>query len=104
MKKVFFFIFFVVPMFFASAQTFKGKILSKINNEPIEGAHIYLEKTKGGSISNKKGKFSIKVFEKDIVHFSHIAYETTSLVYHKNVNSIIYLDPVIEKINEVRFL
>jgi len=104
MNKVFFFIVCIFPMFLASGQTFKGKVLSAINNEPIAGVHIYLQKSKGGAISNKKGSFSLKVSEEDIVYFSHVAYEITSLVYHKNVNSIIYLNPVIQKINEVSLL
>ena len=108
MKKVVFFIILVIMTSFSFAQTFKGTLLDKNKKTPIEGAHVYLQNSKGGALSNEKGKFILTlpttIAESDTIYFSHIGYKTTTLAYAENIKNRIYLLANIEEIDEVSLL
>lgn len=84
MKKTLLFIVLIITTSFSFAQTFKGTLLDKKPKTPIEGAHVYLQNSKGGALTNEKGKFILTlpntIAENDTIYFSHIGYKPTTLV------------------------
>lgn len=85
------------------AQTvFSGKIVDE-NNEPIPFAHIRIEKTNLGTISNEKGLFKLirdKQIENNEIVISTIGYKTKKLQLKKG-HHIINLIPEIIQLKEV---
>ena len=63
----------IQSVFSQNTKVLRGIILDA-DSAPIEQVHIYNETTKKGTISNKKGQFSISVNERDWLHISNIQY------------------------------
>lgn len=73
-------LFFLFITFCSVAQNFTGKVLEQKSNDPLAGVNIYLNKTKEGGTTNKKGVYKLKfrsnINDRDTLLFSHIGYKT----------------------------
>jgi hypothetical protein len=49
---------FLFPLFFVS-QTFKGRVIDKMTQEPIETMAVYFDNTKIGTTIKENGEFAI---------------------------------------------
>ncbi|KAF2331908.1 Kelch repeat-containing protein [Flavobacterium daemonense] len=98
-------VFLLLPLI-SIAQNQKGIVLT-MNNEPLEDVNIFAKNSKTGTITNKKGEFSLTSFSKlkadEVLEFSHIGYKTEqySLEYLIKNKFKIYLEESIQKLSEV---
>ena len=96
-------------IYFSYAQTIKGVVLDAKTEQPIVGAHVYFNNTNNAALTNKKGKFKLKLpikkLKNNTIHFSHIGYKNKELIYYKNEKnySIHLLDENL-KLEEVKLL
>ncbi len=88
-KPIFFLLVWAFPVFLFSQSEglFKGKIIDE-NKKGIEGANVSVEGIQGGTISDKRGEFSLDVpAEKEItISITHLSYESKQykLFFKKN--------------------
>ena len=62
MKLKFLLLFFFIVLKAFSQATYESKgTITDTNNKPIEYAHLYLEGSKMGTVTNENGKFSLKI-------------------------------------------
>lgn len=84
--------------------TLNGTIKDSSTGEVLIGATIYIEETKGGSITNQYGFYSISLpAGKYQVVFAYLGYQTRKEEVHLDVNSMfnIGLEPLSETIDEI---
>lgn len=77
MNKLFFVLFFLTPIFL-NAQSFKGRVVDKKNNQPLAFVNIGVINKDIGTVSDENGNFSIdlsKSSENDTIRFSMIGYK-----------------------------
>lgn len=103
MKKLLYII--VLLPFITNAQTVSGIVKSQETNLPIEDTNIYLLRTHIGTLTNKKGEFSLnnKINPNDTLQVSHIGFITTKIAITdlKKSNYIISLEEDIETLKNV---
>ena len=58
-----------------------GLIVSKAHQEPVPFAHIRINTSRRGAISNVDGFYSIPVVEGDTIYFSSLGFRTSSLIF-----------------------
>lgn len=89
------------------AQDISGIIVSEKDNIPIENTNVFALSSKTGTITDKTGKFSLKLLSKfkddEILEFSHLGYATKklSISYLKNHNYKIILEEDIQNLSGV---
>jgi hypothetical protein len=94
----------LLPLF-AYAQTFKGSILDKKSNIPIQDANITLNQMDASGRSDEKGKFNLKISgkfkENDTLYISHIGYNSKKISLHelKKSDYLIFLDEKTENLD-----
>jgi TonB-linked SusC/RagA family outer membrane protein len=95
-------IFLITATGFAVAQNgeFKGKVVSKSDNEPLTGATIVVAGTNRGTVTNDKGEFSISVSANEELIVSFIGFETQKVKPFQN-SSVITLVENASQLNEV---
>ncbi|WP_431244335.1 Kelch repeat-containing protein [Flavobacterium sp. P21] len=107
MKKLLFLLL-IFPLI-STAQTQRGFVFSS-TNEPLEDVNIFAVSSKTGTITNKKGEFSLASFSNlkadEIIEFSHIGYKTAqySFRYLTEHKFKIYLEESIQNLSEVAIL
>lgn len=76
-KGFLYFTFFFCSINFTSAQIYlQGIVLDSLSGQPLEGASIYFNGSQSGTISNKKGKFTLKLpSEPQQLIFSAVGYK-----------------------------
>ena len=95
MRKILLFLFFLNSSFFIFSQeneelkndtipqieavTLKGKIISIIDNKPLQSAHIINLNSVHGTITNTKGQFEIPAKVNDTIFVSYIGYQSVKL-------------------------
>ena len=89
-----------------SAQTFSGKVIDSLTNQPIEYANITLLNRDYETYSNSFGSFSIDVNEKDeILLISSVGYKNKTIAlkdYREDKNTInVYLAEDVDLLDEV---
>jgi hypothetical protein len=105
-SKIFIFIL-ALSTFTSFGQKISGKVLDNKNNLPIKNVNVYLNKTKEGTTTNKKGEFKLKfkslAKQTDTITFSIIGYTSKSFTLNelKVNNNTIHLSKKIEVLNEV---
>ena len=91
--------------FITNAQTVSGIVKSQATNLPVEDTNIYLLRTHIGTLTNKKGEFSLnnKINPNDTLQVSHIGYITTKIAITdlKKLNYIISLEEDVETLKNV---
>ncbi len=88
----------VVSITFAQLTSFKGKVVTKQTNEPIENVTVK-SKINNYTITNKLGEFKLEAKSSSKVTFSHVGYKSKT-VYIKN-NMVIALQPAQIELNEI---
>ncbi|MBZ9731378.1 carboxypeptidase-like regulatory domain-containing protein [Salegentibacter sp. JZCK2] len=86
---------------------YKGKVLNSENEDVIMNAHLSVNQTNISTVTNSEGKFSLKVpkgTSPATVNISYLGYQSKNLLlsYFKPQGTIIYLDPVVEELSEVK--
>ncbi|MHC0446238.1 Kelch repeat-containing protein [Flavobacterium sp. 3-218] len=103
MKKLLF-IAILLPLI-ANAQTISGIVKSQNSNLPVEDANIYALNTQIGTLTNKKGEFSLnnKIKPNDTLQVSHIGYITAKIAVTDFIKSnyIVSLEEDIETLKNV---
>ncbi len=77
MNKLFFVLLFLTPIFL-NAQSVKGRVVDKKNNQPLAFVNIGVINKDIGTVSDENGNFSIdlsKSSETDTIRFSMIGYK-----------------------------
>ncbi len=104
---------FIFPFFFFYFQTFinaqfltvSGKVFDAANQKILAYTNIQLKNSNIGTISDKNGKFYLKIpqkYSKNIIQFSFIGYKTKSLTIKQiKKNTNIYLKPEDKQIGEI---
>lgn len=106
-KKLFMSLIFVFPLFLFAQKSYiiSGEIVDDATGKKIEGAHIFLEKSKKGVFSNSDGRFIFKgVAQKTLVLFvSSIGYKTqkVEIATFSGAEIIIRLKEEADKLSEV---
>ena len=85
------------PITLYAQSTIKGKILTRVNNEPIAYANIGITRTNVGTVSNQDGSFSIIIPDRlanDSLTISSLGFskKTIALKFFKQKETIIYLN------------
>ena len=64
-----------------SAQTLTGVVFDRKNQEPVIGAHVYLDKSSWATVTNVEGRFEVKVnaFVYLPLVVSHVLYQTVTV-------------------------
>lgn len=81
-----------------------GDLKDKQTTQPIPYAHIIFTGTKYGTTANDKGRFLLEVDSTlldENVHISCIGYQSKVLPSNELSNSVIYLTPMVEKLEQV---
>ncbi|TDN87933.1 carboxypeptidase-like protein [Salegentibacter sp. 24] len=86
---------------------YKGEVINSNNDDPIMNAHLSVNETNISTVTNSEGKFSLKVpksVSPGTVNISYLGYQSKNLPlsYFKSHGTIIYLDPVVEELTEVK--
>ncbi len=86
---------------------YKGEVLNADNKNAIANAHLSVNETNISTISNSEGKFSLKVpkgLSPATVSISYLGYlsKNLPLSYFKVKGTLIYLDPVVEELSEIK--
>lgn len=107
MKKIFILIFFYTVTL--KAQIFKGVLLDSITKAPLEMANICFVSTNFGVFTDGNGKFKIDVSgNRDEIRITNIGYNSKIVKIKNNrskeIDTIIYLNPKIEILNEISIL
>lgn len=107
MKKFALFLFFTLSSFLTFSQYIEGKVVDATTNKPIEGVHVFVKGINRGTLTNEKGNYYLKfpyiVIKKDIIRFSHIAYEELEIPYvSSKKNYKVYLKGDLKKLEEIR--
>lgn len=83
---------------FSADKTISGKVVDE-NGEPLIGVNIFVKDTKGGTISDLDGGFTLTVPANSTLVFSYIGYLTQSAVAHNGMKVILREDT--QKMDEV---
>lgn len=86
---------------------YKGEVLNSNNEDVIMNAHLSVNESNISTVTNSEGKFSLKVpkgIAPATVNISYLGYQSKNLPlsYFKSKGTIIYLDPVVEELSEVK--
>ncbi len=87
-------------------QTINGFVFDAKTNQPLKGAHVYINSIEQGTTSNYRGKFRLKLQSEpsvDSIYISHIGYEIKAFPYVKGKKEyLIYLETNSTALSEVR--
>ncbi|WP_179352907.1 carboxypeptidase-like regulatory domain-containing protein [Winogradskyella vidalii] len=80
---------FLLPLFCVS-QTFKGRVLDKVTQQPLETVAVYFDNTTIGTTTNEKGAFSIPYTDavQSTLVISYLGYENVMILNYRNQNNI----------------
>jgi hypothetical protein len=86
---------------------YKGEVINSNSEDIIMNAHISVNETNISTVTNSEGKFSLKVptgISPATVNISYLGYQSKNLPlsYFKPEGTLIYLDPVMEELSEVK--
>lgn len=83
-------IFFLLPLFCVS-QTFTGRVVDKVTQQPIETVAVYFDNTTIGTTTNNNGKFSISFTDgvQSTLVISYLGYEKVLVSDYRNQNNIV---------------
>ncbi len=102
MKKIYLIVILSFISLVATSQNFTGTVYGKNKSTTIEEVHVFTKNSKGGTLTNKNGKFSLKINKNtDTIFFSHIGYKTYAFSYTRKRNNIIVLEEKLEKLDEI---
>ncbi|EDP72597.1 hypothetical protein FBALC1_15887 [Flavobacteriales bacterium ALC-1] len=84
------FLIFLFPLFCIS-QTFKGRVIDKATQQPIETVSVYFDNTTIGTTTNPEGDFSITYTAavQSTLVISYLGYEKVLITDYRNRNNII---------------
>lgn len=99
------FLILILSFFFAEGQTpLKGKVIDGIYKRGLQGAHILIEDSNNGTVSDQNGQFQLSILEwqKDKrLLISYPGYETFKMPIPKNDSIEIALFPWVESVDTV---
>ncbi len=99
-------------LFFSSnlnAQTLVGKVFDNSTQEPIEGVHVYTKNQKNVALTNKKGKFKLRINfplkESDTIYYSFLGYKIGHSIYSESKDNYdIHLINAVNNLSEVNII
>ena len=72
----------------SNAQSINGQVIDDTSNQLIEDVHVYTKNQKNVTLTNKKGKFKLKLYspikENDTIYYSYLGYKIGHSIYSKN--------------------
>ncbi len=76
--------------FFCASQTFKGRVMDKMTQQPIETAAVYFDNTTIGSTTNANGEFEITYTDavQSTLVISYLGYEKVLISDYRTRNNI----------------
>ncbi|WP_299121803.1 carboxypeptidase-like regulatory domain-containing protein [uncultured Winogradskyella sp.] len=88
-KHKYFLIVFVFP-FFCFAQTFNGRVIDKVTQEPIETVSVYFDNTTIGTTTDENGEFSITYTDavQSTLVISYLGYEKVLISDYRFRNNV----------------
>lgn len=106
MKYLLLFLFISFSTHFSFSQIIDGIVLDIKTNKPIEKVHVYINNLQQGTLTNGRGKFSIKLSSAlsniDTIFFSHIGYKKQAFPFSKNKKKyLIYLTINSNELSEI---
>jgi hypothetical protein len=109
MKNSILLLLFFVSISFSKAQSLNGQVLDNTTNEPIEGVHVYTSNQKNVALTNKRGKFRLKIFleikENDTIFYSYLGYKIGYTIYSERKRDYdLLLIRDVNKLDEVNLL
>ena len=79
-------LFLSIGMVTAQTVPIKGIVVNAENNLPIEGASVLVDNTKGGTVTNSKGEFTLNVPNpKDSIIVSYLGFKQTKVAIKPNL-------------------
>lgn len=90
----------------AQSQNFTAKIIDEQSHEPLEGASIFIENEKKGTVSDNNGNFYLSGLKADTInlHISYVGYADTTFMLdlsEKNSENIFALRPLPHQIAQI---
>lgn len=108
MRLYHFFLFIVMSIFIHeniyAQKIIQGTIYDKESNSKLANTNIQIKDTFSGTISNKEGKYVIRIKKfPSVIHFSYIGYKSEQIVITEksSVKQNIYLIPVVIKLKKI---
>jgi hypothetical protein len=102
---LFIILFFVSNLLFAQQISITGKVIDAATKKVLPYVNIQLKNTGIGTISNKNGRFYLKIpqkYSKQFINFSYIGYKTKKLKANEiKQNTIVYLQTEDLRIGEI---
>lgn len=97
---------FLFSISLVNAQSINGKVLDNETKGLMEGVHVYTQKQKNVTLTNKKGKFKLRfqteIKENDTIYFSYLGYKVGYTLYKMNKkNYLFYLERDVNNLNTV---
>jgi len=106
--KLYFFLFLAITLnSFSQEKVINGEIKDAKSKTYLQYANIGISNKNTGTVSNYKGKFSLKIDEKinenDVIIFSYVGYQTKMIEVSKFnlLNNVIELEPEKNQLDEV---
>ena len=108
MKQQLLLILLFLPFFIIAQQIERTEVNGKITapqGEDVEGINIYNVSSQKGTVTDKKGLFTIEVAENDRVQVTSIQYQSFTIIVDEGVitskNMAVYLNPAVNQLAEV---
>jgi hypothetical protein len=85
-KEFFLFFFLLIPFFaFAQTRTIRGTVTDVHSGESLPGATVYVQETKGGTVSDEKGQYVLSLPTGNYtIRVSYVGYENKELKINAN--------------------
>lgn len=100
---------FLLPMFLLAQYNVRGKVIDKVEKEPLNGASVLVKETNQGAIADEKGKFiltDLSVYKGTLV-ISFLGYKSREIIFDlnkdKNQDINIQLQPESVSLNEFTY-
>ena len=85
-----------------AAATFKGTVVSSVDNTPLEGVSVVQQGVAKGTVTLKDGTFTLKVTgNKPTISFSYVGYQIFLLKYEGKNGIVIKMEPANAELQDV---
>jgi len=84
---------------FAQLTIFKGKVVTKNTNEPIENVTVKSNKNNNYTVTNSKGEFKLETNATTKFTFSHLGFRSRTVLIKNNM--VLVLQPIQIELNEI---
>lgn len=100
-KKLLLFIGFLMINHVLLAQTISGRVISKLDGQPMPGVSVSVKNAKNGTTTNDKGMFSLKASPQSTLVFSFIGFISKEVVVGNNTTLEVQMEEDATMLEEV---